>query len=207
MDYSGVWGDRAHNAISIFSALPVGSVMLYCVRTLLNLVLFSDILNILLSGCTGRCGPALCCLFKKNIEPSKLTPQIMGEESMIFDCLFRRYFWLLYLQRYLKLNFSFLFLTNVLCFYSRGLESHAHSKHFSAFFRLPKEESLKEVHECFLWVPFSHYNTHGKMCISENYICFASQDGSLCSVIIPLREVMQTTNQTHLYQQFCPCVF
>ncbi|KAI1234781.1 TBC1 domain family member 8B, partial [Lamprotornis superbus] len=71
----------------------------------------------------------------------------------------------------------------------RGLESHAHSEQFSAFFRLPKEESLKEVHECFLWVPFSHFNTHGKMCISENYICFASQDGSLCSVIIPLREV------------------
>ncbi|XP_074770858.1 TBC1 domain family member 8B isoform X2 [Athene noctua] len=72
----------------------------------------------------------------------------------------------------------------------RGLESHAHSEQFSAFFRLPKEETLKEVHECFLWVPFSHYNTHGKMCISENYICFASQDGSLCSVIIPLREVI-----------------
>uniref|UniRef100_A0A8C0FSE1 TBC1 domain family member 8B n=1 Tax=Bubo bubo TaxID=30461 RepID=A0A8C0FSE1_BUBBB len=72
----------------------------------------------------------------------------------------------------------------------RGLESRAHSEQFSAFFRLPKEETLKEVHECFLWVPFSHYNTHGKMCISENYICFASQDGSLCSVIIPLREVI-----------------
>ncbi|NXX91826.1 TBC8B protein, partial [Centropus bengalensis] len=71
----------------------------------------------------------------------------------------------------------------------RGLESRAHSEQFRAFFRLPREETLKEVHECFLWVPFSHYNTHGKMCISENYICFASQDGSLCSVIIPLREV------------------
>ncbi|XP_067160305.1 TBC1 domain family member 8B isoform X1 [Apteryx mantelli] len=72
----------------------------------------------------------------------------------------------------------------------RGLESRAHSEQFSAFFRLPKEETLKEVHECFLWVPFSHFNIHGKMCISENYICFASQDGSLCSVIIPLREVV-----------------
>ncbi|KFQ24646.1 TBC1 domain family member 8B, partial [Mesitornis unicolor] len=71
----------------------------------------------------------------------------------------------------------------------RGLESRAHSEQFSAFFRLPKEETLKEVHECFLWLPFSHYNTHGKMCISENYICFASQDGSLCTVIIPVREV------------------
>lgn len=73
--------------------------------------------------------------------------------------------------------------------FPRGLESRAHSEQFNAFFRLPREETLREVHECFLWVPFSHYNTLGKMCISENYICFASQDGSLCSVIIPLREV------------------
>ncbi|XP_045326841.1 TBC1 domain family member 8B isoform X2 [Leopardus geoffroyi] len=72
----------------------------------------------------------------------------------------------------------------------RGLENRAHSEQFSAFFRLPKEEALKEVHECCLWIPFSHFNTHGKMCISENYICFASQDGSLCSIIIPLREVL-----------------
>ncbi|KAJ8782071.1 hypothetical protein J1605_010584 [Eschrichtius robustus] len=72
----------------------------------------------------------------------------------------------------------------------KGLENRAHSEQFNAFFRLPKEETLKEVHECFLWVPFSHFNTHGKMCISENYVCFASQDGNLCSVIIPLREVL-----------------
>lgn len=72
----------------------------------------------------------------------------------------------------------------------RGLEYRAHSEQFKAFFRLPKEETLKEVHECFLWVPFSHFSTHGKMCISENYICFASQDGNLCSLIIPLREVL-----------------
>ncbi|KYO32840.1 hypothetical protein Y1Q_0009418 [Alligator mississippiensis] len=72
----------------------------------------------------------------------------------------------------------------------RGLESRAHSEQFSAFFRLPKEETLQEVHECFLWVPFCHFSTLGKMCISENYICFASQDGNLCSVIIPLREVV-----------------
>ncbi|XP_077002044.1 TBC1 domain family member 8B [Tamandua tetradactyla] len=72
----------------------------------------------------------------------------------------------------------------------RGLENRAHSEQFNAFFRLPKEETLKEVHECLLWIPFSHFNAHGKMCISENYICFASQDGSLCSVIIPLREVL-----------------
>ncbi|KAM5196082.1 TBC1 domain family member 8B isoform 2-T2 [Hipposideros larvatus] len=78
----------------------------------------------------------------------------------------------------------------------RGLEDRAHSEQFNAFFRLPKEETLKEVHECFLWVPFSHFNAHGKMCISENYICFASQDGSLCSVIIPFREVPISSDST-----------
>ncbi|KAM5221485.1 TBC1 domain family member 8B [Ctenodactylus gundi] len=72
----------------------------------------------------------------------------------------------------------------------RGLENRAHSEQFNAFFRLPKEETLKEVHECFLCVPFSHFSAYGKMYISENYICFTSQDGNLCSVIIPLREVL-----------------
>ncbi|XP_032973082.1 TBC1 domain family member 8B isoform X2 [Rhinolophus ferrumequinum] len=80
----------------------------------------------------------------------------------------------------------------------RGLEDRAHSEQFNAFFRLPKEEILKEVHECLLWVPFSHFNARGKMCISENYICFASQDGNLCSVIIPFREVfaIEKTNDS-----------
>uniref|UniRef100_A0A8C4I938 TBC1 domain family member 8B n=1 Tax=Dicentrarchus labrax TaxID=13489 RepID=A0A8C4I938_DICLA len=60
----------------------------------------------------------------------------------------------------------------------RGLEAHAKSEQFRTFFRLPKEENLLEVHESFLWVPFSHFNTLGKICLSENYLCFASQDGS-----------------------------
>ncbi|XP_053329061.1 TBC1 domain family member 8B [Spea bombifrons] len=72
----------------------------------------------------------------------------------------------------------------------RGLEGRAHSEHFTTYFRLPREETLKEVHECFLWIPFSHLNTLGKMCVSENYICFASHDSSLCSTVIPLREVV-----------------
>lgn len=74
----------------------------------------------------------------------------------------------------------------------RGLEAHAKSEQFRAFFRLPKEENLLEVHESFLWVPFSHFNTLGKICLSENYLCFASQDGSHCHVIIPMREVRRS---------------
>lgn len=80
----------------------------------------------------------------------------------------------------------------------RGLEAHAKSEQFRTFFRLPKEENLLEVHESFLWVPFSHFNTLGKICLSENYLCFASQDGSQCHVIIPMREVWRT-NDTALH--------
>uniref|UniRef100_A0AAQ5X1C5 TBC1 domain family member 8B n=1 Tax=Amphiprion ocellaris TaxID=80972 RepID=A0AAQ5X1C5_AMPOC len=76
----------------------------------------------------------------------------------------------------------------------RGLEAHAKSEQFRTFFRLPKEENLLEVHESFLWVPFSHFNTLGKICLSENYLCFASQDGSQCHIIIPMREVKSVNN-------------
>uniref|UniRef100_A0AAX7VRX4 TBC1 domain family member 8B n=1 Tax=Astatotilapia calliptera TaxID=8154 RepID=A0AAX7VRX4_ASTCA len=76
----------------------------------------------------------------------------------------------------------------------RGLEANAKSEQFRTFFRLPKEENLLEVHESFLWVPFSHFNTLGKICLSENYLCFASQDGSQCHVIIPMREVKSNKN-------------
>ncbi|KAJ3589670.1 hypothetical protein NHX12_010513 [Muraenolepis orangiensis] len=72
----------------------------------------------------------------------------------------------------------------------RGLETHARSEQFRTFFRLPREENLLEVHESFLWVPFSHFNTLGKICLSESYLCFASQDGTQCHVIIPIREVI-----------------
>ncbi|XP_072482579.1 TBC1 domain family member 8B isoform X2 [Notamacropus eugenii] len=72
----------------------------------------------------------------------------------------------------------------------RTMENLARSEQFSSFFRLPKEENLKEVHECFLRVPSSHLSAHGRMCVFENYICFASQDISLCSVVLPLREVL-----------------
>uniref|UniRef100_A0A8B9J8Y7 TBC1 domain family member 8B n=1 Tax=Astyanax mexicanus TaxID=7994 RepID=A0A8B9J8Y7_ASTMX len=66
----------------------------------------------------------------------------------------------------------------------RALEVHARNQAFRAFFRLPQEENLCEVYESFLWVPFSHYNTLGKVCVSERYLCFASQDGSQCRIVI-----------------------
>lgn len=87
----------------------------------------------------------------------------------------------------------------------RGLEAYAKSEQFRAFFRLPKEENLLEVHESFLWVPFSHFNTLGKICLSENYLCFASQDGSHCHVIIPMREVRQANRSLWILYTLRAC--
>uniref|UniRef100_A0A3Q3WTE4 TBC1 domain family member 8B n=1 Tax=Mola mola TaxID=94237 RepID=A0A3Q3WTE4_MOLML len=88
----------------------------------------------------------------------------------------------------------------------RGLEAHAKSEQFRTFFRLPREENLLEVHESFLWVPFSHFNTLGKICLSENYLCFASQDGSQCHVIIPMREVVNVEKPDSSSRALTVCV-
>uniref|UniRef100_A0A8C2A2S1 TBC1 domain family member 8B n=1 Tax=Cyprinus carpio TaxID=7962 RepID=A0A8C2A2S1_CYPCA len=98
-------------------------------------------------------------------------------------------------------------LANPLHITQRALEIHARNQSFRAFFRLPQEENLCEVYESFLWVPFCHVNTLGKICVSENYLCFASQDGSQCHLIIPLWEVriLQIFLQTTRLD--CMCVF
>ncbi|XP_042196567.1 TBC1 domain family member 8B isoform X1 [Callorhinchus milii] len=71
----------------------------------------------------------------------------------------------------------------------RGLENRARNEYFRTMFRLSKDESLNYITDCFLWIPFCHVHTFGKMFLADNYICFNSQDGSQCNVIIPLREV------------------
>ncbi|XP_031682372.1 TBC1 domain family member 8B isoform X1 [Oncorhynchus kisutch] len=88
----------------------------------------------------------------------------------------------------------------------RGLETNARNEQFRAFFRLPKEENLLEVYESFLWVPFSHFNTLGKICLSESYLCFASQDGSQCHVIIPMREVIGVEKPDRSSRALTVCV-
>uniref|UniRef100_A0A671KKL9 TBC1 domain family member 8B n=1 Tax=Sinocyclocheilus anshuiensis TaxID=1608454 RepID=A0A671KKL9_9TELE len=101
-------------------------------------------------------------------------------------------------------------LANPLHITQRALEIHARNQSFRAFFRLPQEENLCEVHESFLWVPFSHVNTLGKICLSENCLCFASQDGSQCHLIIPLWEVrMFSANckECHGETRLHVCVF
>uniref|UniRef100_A0A8C6P6M2 TBC1 domain family member 8B n=1 Tax=Nothobranchius furzeri TaxID=105023 RepID=A0A8C6P6M2_NOTFU len=88
----------------------------------------------------------------------------------------------------------------------RGLEAHTKSEQFQTFFRLPKEENLLEVHESYLWVPFSNHNTLGKICLSENYLCFASQDGSQCHVVVPMREVISVEKTDSSSRAIMVCV-
>ncbi|GAA6079020.1 TBC1 domain family member 8B-like, partial [Tachysurus ichikawai] len=77
---------------------------------------------------------------------------------------------------------------------------------FRTFFRLPCNENLCEVHECFLWLPFSHIHTLGKICVSERYACFSSQDGNQCTVIIPLCEVVSVEVLNRSSRSLSVCV-
>uniref|UniRef100_A0A8C2A1H8 TBC1 domain family member 8B n=1 Tax=Cyprinus carpio TaxID=7962 RepID=A0A8C2A1H8_CYPCA len=97
-------------------------------------------------------------------------------------------------------------LANPLHITKRALEIHARNQSFRAFFRLPQEENLCEVYESFLWVPFCHVNTLGKICVSENYLCFASQDGSQCHLIIPLWEVFSVELPDHNSRALTVCL-
>uniref|UniRef100_A0A669BTN5 TBC1 domain family member 9 n=1 Tax=Oreochromis niloticus TaxID=8128 RepID=A0A669BTN5_ORENI len=83
----------------------------------------------------------------------------------------------------------------------KDLDARAKSERYRALFRLPKDEKLDGHTDCTLWTPFNKMHILGQMFVSTNYICFTSKEESLCSLIIPLREVTRKTadleNQTH----------
>uniref|UniRef100_A0A672I4D4 TBC1 domain family member 9 n=1 Tax=Salarias fasciatus TaxID=181472 RepID=A0A672I4D4_SALFA len=71
----------------------------------------------------------------------------------------------------------------------RDLDARAKSERYRALFRLPKDEKLDGHTDCTLWTPFNKMHILGQMFVSTNYICFTSKEETLCSLIIPLREV------------------
>uniref|UniRef100_A0A3P8X003 TBC1 domain family member 9 n=1 Tax=Cynoglossus semilaevis TaxID=244447 RepID=A0A3P8X003_CYNSE len=71
----------------------------------------------------------------------------------------------------------------------RDLDARAKSERYRARFRLPKDEKLDGHTDCTLWTPFNKMHILGQMFVSTNYICFTSKEETLCSLIIPLREV------------------
>lgn len=75
----------------------------------------------------------------------------------------------------------------------RDLDARAKSERYRALFRLPKDEKLDGHTDCTLWTPFNKMHILGQMFVSTNYICFTSKEETLCSLIIPLREVGRST--------------
>ncbi|XP_076994322.1 TBC1 domain family member 9B isoform X1 [Tamandua tetradactyla] len=71
----------------------------------------------------------------------------------------------------------------------RDLDARAKNECYRAAFRLPRDERLDGHTGCTLWTPFDKLHIPGQMFLSNNYICFASQEEDACRVIIPLREV------------------
>ncbi|MGH0128467.1 UNVERIFIED_CONTAM: hypothetical protein FKN15_034925 [Acipenser sinensis] len=71
----------------------------------------------------------------------------------------------------------------------RDLDARAKSERYRALFQLPKDEKLDGHTGCTLWTPFNKRHILGQMFVSTNYICFTSKEETLCSLIIPLREV------------------
>uniref|UniRef100_A0A674NY57 TBC1 domain family member 9 n=1 Tax=Takifugu rubripes TaxID=31033 RepID=A0A674NY57_TAKRU len=71
----------------------------------------------------------------------------------------------------------------------RDLDARAKSERYRTLFRLPKDEKLDGHTDCTLWTPFNKMHILGQMFVSTNYICFTSKEETLCSLIIPLREV------------------
>uniref|UniRef100_A0A673GMM2 TBC1 domain family member 9 n=1 Tax=Sinocyclocheilus rhinocerous TaxID=307959 RepID=A0A673GMM2_9TELE len=71
----------------------------------------------------------------------------------------------------------------------RDLDARAKSERYRALFRLPKDEKLDGHTDCTLWTPFNKMHILGQMFVSTNYICFTSKEETICSLIIPLREV------------------
>uniref|UniRef100_A0A8C9T776 TBC1 domain family member 9 n=1 Tax=Scleropages formosus TaxID=113540 RepID=A0A8C9T776_SCLFO len=74
----------------------------------------------------------------------------------------------------------------------KDLDARAKSERYRALFRLPKDEKLDGHTDCTLWTPFNKTHILGQMFVSTNYICFTSKEETLCSLIIPLREVSAT---------------
>uniref|UniRef100_A0A672RQG0 TBC1 domain family member 9 n=1 Tax=Sinocyclocheilus grahami TaxID=75366 RepID=A0A672RQG0_SINGR len=71
----------------------------------------------------------------------------------------------------------------------RDLDARAKSERYRALFRLPKDEKLDGHTDCTLWTPFNKMHILGQMFVSTNYICFTSKEETICSLIIPIREV------------------
>ncbi|KAL3269707.1 hypothetical protein HHI36_008767 [Cryptolaemus montrouzieri] len=74
-------------------------------------------------------------------------------------------------------------------FLKRDLDARAQSESYRLLFRLPSSEKLDGSIECTLMTPYNKKHVHGRLFLSQNYICFESRVKSMVSLVIPLRDV------------------
>ncbi|KAG7463614.1 hypothetical protein MATL_G00178590 [Megalops atlanticus] len=72
----------------------------------------------------------------------------------------------------------------------RVLEQQALKEYVLALFWLPRREHLQEVVVCSVWTPHARCHTPGTLYTTDSYLCFASREEGLCSLLIPLSEVV-----------------
>ncbi|KAI1885137.1 hypothetical protein AGOR_G00217100 [Albula goreensis] len=72
----------------------------------------------------------------------------------------------------------------------RVLEEQSLKEHVLALFGLPRRERLQEVAVCSIWTPHARCHTPGTLYTTDSYLCFASREEGLCSLLIPMSEVV-----------------
>uniref|UniRef100_A0A8C9VYY7 TBC1 domain family member 8 n=1 Tax=Scleropages formosus TaxID=113540 RepID=A0A8C9VYY7_SCLFO len=72
----------------------------------------------------------------------------------------------------------------------RVLEQQALKEYVLAQFWLPRQESLQDVATCLLWTPHARCHTPGTLYTTDSYLCFASKEEGLCTLLVPLAEVV-----------------
>ncbi|XP_078458910.1 TBC1 domain family member 9-like isoform X1 [Lampetra planeri] len=72
----------------------------------------------------------------------------------------------------------------------RELIGRAQSARFRAQFRLPRSERLEVEGDCTVWLPSDKSHVSGRLHASQSYICFASRDDSVCTIVVPFLEVV-----------------
>ncbi|XP_023687547.2 TBC1 domain family member 8 [Paramormyrops kingsleyae] len=72
----------------------------------------------------------------------------------------------------------------------RVLEQQALKEYVLAQFRLPYSEALRDVATCSLWTPHARCHTAGTLYATDRYLGFVSREEGLCSLLIPLAEVL-----------------
>ncbi|XP_063049194.1 TBC1 domain family member 8 [Engraulis encrasicolus] len=72
----------------------------------------------------------------------------------------------------------------------RALEEHRLASEVQCVFGLPRRESVCEERVCSLWTPHLRSHTHGTLYATQQYLCFTSREPGVCSLLIPLAEVL-----------------